>query len=188
MNIIYTTDFSLSAPDSWVIQTTHLPSSPHDCIMLLINFLSASFEVYTQVWLKVLFIRYATQGYTEYTQMNGAVSKVNKKFISHLTRAQRTPSAAATVQVSHQQLASHAYYRASGPASKWRRSKKTLSVFSVLRCQDLWLQCSVSFVHGLEKTHHAWCVFSKSMYENPCRKLMNLFILYLTILLVYYTV
>ena len=34
-------------------------------------------------------------------QMNGAVLKVNKKFISHLTRAQRTPSAAATVQVSH---------------------------------------------------------------------------------------
>ena len=33
--------------------------------------------------------------------MNGAVSKVNKKFISHFTRAQRTPSAAATVQVSH---------------------------------------------------------------------------------------
>ena len=33
--------------------------------------------------------------------MNGAVSKVNKKFISHLTRAQRTPSAAATVQVLH---------------------------------------------------------------------------------------
>ena len=32
---------------------------------------------------------------------NGSVSKVNKKFISHLTRAQRTPSAAATVQVSH---------------------------------------------------------------------------------------
>ena len=31
--------------------------------------------------------------------MNGSVSKVNKKFISHLTRAQRTPSAAATVQV-----------------------------------------------------------------------------------------
>ena len=33
--------------------------------------------------------------------MNGAVSKVNKKFISHLTRAKRTPSAAVTVQVSH---------------------------------------------------------------------------------------
>jgi hypothetical protein len=38
---------------------------------------------------------------TVYIQKNGAVSKVNKKFISHLTRAQCTPSAAATVQVSH---------------------------------------------------------------------------------------
>ena len=36
--------------------------------------------------------------YTGYTQKNGAVSKINRKFISHLTRAQRTPSAAATVQ------------------------------------------------------------------------------------------
>ena len=33
--------------------------------------------------------------------MNGAVSKVNKKFISHLIRAKCTPLAAATVQVSH---------------------------------------------------------------------------------------
>ena len=33
--------------------------------------------------------------------MNGAVSKVNKKFISHLTRAKPTPPAATTVQVSH---------------------------------------------------------------------------------------
>ena len=34
-------------------------------------------------------------------QINGAVSKVNKKFISHLTPAKRTPLAPATVQVSH---------------------------------------------------------------------------------------
>ena len=33
--------------------------------------------------------------------MNSAVSKVNNKFISHLTRAQLTPSGAATVQVPH---------------------------------------------------------------------------------------
>ena len=46
-------------------------------------------------------IRLVTSSYTGYTQNNGAVSKVNKKRISHLTRAQRTPSAAATVQVSH---------------------------------------------------------------------------------------
>jgi len=39
--------------------------------------------------------------YTRYTQKNDAVSKANKKFISHLARAQRTPSAVATVQVSH---------------------------------------------------------------------------------------
>jgi len=39
--------------------------------------------------------------YTGYTQKNGAVLKVNKKFISHLTRAHPTPSAAATVEVSH---------------------------------------------------------------------------------------
>ena len=34
-------------------------------------------------------------------QMNGADSKVNKKFISRLTRTNLIPSAAATVQVSH---------------------------------------------------------------------------------------
>ena len=34
-------------------------------------------------------------------QMNGADSKVNKKFISQLTWAKRTPSAAANVHVSH---------------------------------------------------------------------------------------
>ena len=35
------------------------------------------------------------------TQKNGAFSKGNKEFISHFTRAQRTPSSAETVQVSH---------------------------------------------------------------------------------------
>jgi hypothetical protein len=39
--------------------------------------------------------------YTGHTQKNGAVSKVNKKFMSHITWAQHTPSVAATVQVSH---------------------------------------------------------------------------------------
>ena len=39
--------------------------------------------------------------YTGYTQKNGAVSKVNKKYISHLTGTQRTPSAAATDPVFH---------------------------------------------------------------------------------------
>jgi len=39
--------------------------------------------------------------YTGCRQKNGAVSKVNNKFISRLTLAQPTPSAAATVPVSH---------------------------------------------------------------------------------------
>jgi hypothetical protein len=39
--------------------------------------------------------------YTGHTQKNGAVSKVNKKCISQLTRAQHTPSAAETLQISH---------------------------------------------------------------------------------------
>jgi hypothetical protein len=44
---------------------------------------------------------YYVHTYTGYTQKNGAVSKVNKKFISHLTRGQPTPSAPATIQASH---------------------------------------------------------------------------------------
>jgi hypothetical protein len=39
--------------------------------------------------------------YTGYSQKNGAVSKVNKKSISHLILVKRTPSAAVTVCVSH---------------------------------------------------------------------------------------
>jgi len=38
---------------------------------------------------------------TVHSKMNGAVSKVNKKSISHLTWTKRTLSAAATVPVSH---------------------------------------------------------------------------------------
>ena len=72
--------------------------------------------------------------------MNGAVSKVNKNFISHLTRAKPTPSAGATVQVSHAlpgvpSLVLTAGLR--GQFTRWRRSRKRLSVCSVLRCPDL---------------------------------------------------
>jgi hypothetical protein len=37
------------------------------------------------------------EGYTRYTQKNGAVSKVDKEFISHPTRAQHTLPAAGNV-------------------------------------------------------------------------------------------
>ena len=73
-------------------------------------------------------------------QMNGAVSEINKKFIYHLKQAQRTPSAASTVQVSHAlpavlSLVLTAGLRGQFP--RWRRSRKRLSVCSVLRCPDL---------------------------------------------------
>ena len=57
---------------------------------------------------------------TGHTQKNGAVSKVNKKFIFHFTRAQRTPSAAATVHVSHALPAVRfsCLLRGAGPVSK----------------------------------------------------------------------
>ena len=42
-----------------------------------------------------------------------------------------------------------------GQFPRCRRSRNRLSVCSVLRCPDLRLQLSVSFVHGLDKTHHA---------------------------------
>jgi hypothetical protein len=42
---------------------------------------------------------------TERSQKNGAVSKVNQKFISRPTRVKRIPSATATVKVSHGVLA-----------------------------------------------------------------------------------
>ena len=78
--------------------------------------------------------------YTGCLQMNGAVSKGYKKFISHLTRAQRTPSAAATVQVSHALPAVRSLVLTAGlrgQFTRWRRSRKRLSVCSVLRCPDL---------------------------------------------------
>ena len=69
--------------------------------------------------------------------MNGAVSKVNKKFISHLTQAKRTLSAAATVQVSHALPAVRCSCLLRGQFPRWCRSRKRLSVCSVLRCPDL---------------------------------------------------
>ena len=59
-----------------------------------------------------------------YTQKNGAVSKVNQKFISHLTRAQLTPSAAATVQVSHVLPAVRFSCLLRAQFPRWRRSRK----------------------------------------------------------------
>ena len=112
--------------------------------------------------------------YTEYTPKNGAVSKVNKKFISHPTRAQCTLSAAATVQVSHALSAVRFSCLLRGQFPRWRRSRKRLSVCSVLRCPDLWLQCSMSFMHGLGKTHLPGVSFLNSTRNSRCTVITDL--------------
>ena len=63
--------------------------------------------------------------------MKGAVSKVNKKFVSHLTRAKRTPSAAATLQVSHALQAVRSLLLTAGPVSKMASQQE--KAFCVLR-------------------------------------------------------
>ena len=63
--------------------------------------------------------------------MNSAVSKVNKKFISHLTWAKRTLLAAVTVQVSHALPGVRLLVLAAGPVYKMvSQQEKT---FCVLR-------------------------------------------------------
>jgi hypothetical protein len=52
----------------------------------------------------VVYLTTLSPNHNDYMALNHElhiISKVNKKFISHLTGAQRTRSAAATVQVSH---------------------------------------------------------------------------------------
>ena len=96
--------------------------------------------------------------------MNGAVSKVNKKFISHLTRAQLTPSAAATVQVSHALPAVRFSCLLRGQFPRWRRSRKRLSVRSVFRCPDLWLQCTKLTPHCNHRSGHLKTEHTESLF------------------------
>ena len=66
--------------------------------MLRVARVSTSWVSLVHIFISRIFKEHFSTGYT---QKNGAVSKGNKEFVSHFTRAQRTPSAAETVQVSH---------------------------------------------------------------------------------------
>ena len=72
-------------------------------------------------------------------QMNGAVSKVNNIFISHLTRAKRhrQQRQLSKLRMRYQQFTFHAYCGPRGQFTRWRLSRKRLSLCSVLRCPDL---------------------------------------------------
>jgi hypothetical protein len=89
--------------DKW--GCVHVHTHTHSEMCNTYCFSTAKVVLWTR--LSVTFYAHCLSWYTGYTQKNGAVSKVNEKFISHLTRAQCTSSAAATVQVSHALPAGH---------------------------------------------------------------------------------
>jgi hypothetical protein len=87
------------------VRTSHTASSIMSCKVAYVNItlllrrvivvLVGGFVKQDSLTERTKSLRRASK-YTGYTQKNGVVLKVNKKFISHLTRAQRTPSAVAT--------------------------------------------------------------------------------------------
>ena len=101
--------------------------------------------------------------YTGYKQKNGAVSKVNKKFISHLTRAQRTTSAAATVQVSQALVAVRFSCLLRGRLASFQDGVAARKGFM---CAPFWGVQICDYSARFRKGAPAWCVFSK-----PCTKL-----------------
>ena len=97
----------------------------------------AEFLILITIYIYIVVSLTGINYYTGCLQKNGAVSKGNKEFISHLTRAQCTPSAAETVQVSHALPAVRFSCLMRRQFPRWRRSRKRLSACSVLRCPDL---------------------------------------------------
>ena len=96
--------------------------------------------------------------------MNGAVSKVNNEIcFSPYTGTTYTVSSGNCPSFSCA-TSSSLLMRTAGPrgqSPRWRRSRKRLPVYSVLKCPYLWLQCSVNFVivinacvnHNLNRAH-----------------------------------
>ena len=102
--------------------------------------------------------------------MNGAVSKVNKKFISRLTRAQRTPSAAATAQVSNALITILQFPACSNHWLAGTLLKRLTHVIRHTRSTRTLAFTQASTFHKLSVPPSyvipVWCVFSK-----PCTKL-----------------
>ena len=98
--------------------------------------------------------------YTGYTQKNDAVSKVNKKFLTlHGHNVHRQQRQLSKFLMRYQQFASHAYCGAIFQDGVAAGKSFLCAPFWVVQICDFSAACSA--VHGLEKTHHAWCVFSK---------------------------
>jgi hypothetical protein len=101
--------------------------------------------------------------YTGHTQNNGTDSRVIIKCISYPTLAQHTLSVVVFVYISHALTAvrTSCLLRGRGTGIQDGVAAGEVSVYSVLRCPDLWLQCSVSFVPGLKDVILVWCVLFK---------------------------
>ena len=110
--------------------------------------------------------------YTVRLQVNGAVSKVNKKFISHLIRAKRTPSAAATLLVSYalpavrfwcvlrgtvitlQNGAHRKPFPAAGPS--WKLTPRPLSKYEKRTVGSAWETWTVAAADGVRCARVRW--------------------------------
>ena len=114
--------------------------------------------------------------YTEYTQRMMRFQKLTRNLFLNLHghNVHRQQQQLSKFLMRYQQLASHTYCGAAGPVSRWRRSRNRLSACSALRCPDLWLQCSVSFVHGLEKTQLAGASFLNRARNSRCTVITDL--------------
>jgi hypothetical protein len=107
--------------------------------------------------------------FTGYTQKNGAVSKLKKKFISPLTRAQRTRQQRQLSKflMRYHQFASHAYGGAAWPVSKMASRQE--KVFCVLRFEMSRSVVTIQreFPARFRKTHQA---ISANYFKNKILK------------------
>jgi hypothetical protein len=98
----------------------------------------------------------------------GAVSRVRQKYFSPYTGTTYTVSSGNCPSFSCATSSSLLMLTA-GPRDqfpRWRRSRRRLSVCSVLRCPVLWLQCSVSFEQGLENAHYTRITYFSNRARN----------------------
>jgi hypothetical protein len=105
---------------------------------------------------------------TGHTQKNGAVPNVIKNLfpalLGHNKYCQQRELS--TFLMRYKQFVPMLTAGPRGQFPRWRRSRRRLSVCSVLMYPDLWLQGSVSFVQGLKKTlflfgASSWWVWSR---------------------------
>jgi hypothetical protein len=106
---------------------------------------------------------------TGHTQKNGATLEVDNIFFPPYTGTIYNVSSGNSRSFSCA-ISSSLLMLTAGPrdqSPRWRRSKGRFCMCSVLRCPDLWLQCSVSSQHDLKNT----LFLCGSSFFKPCMNL-----------------